>query len=245
MRTSDHAPLDGGGSQDLPGSDSLTAIVNADEVVVVDVSDTTEGANGTTKVITLANLLRQLILEDALDSKVETRVAASTAQHRTAGEIGWLFFEDPTAWENDHSGLTYPDNTNEFHVFKLEGFQVEFESLNGDVVLKLEGAATGAQSIYGLQRGPNDEWAFGIDSSVNDLQWVPNAMSIDGETAVMVLKQAGHLELGGTVAPDANTTGNRPSTGSLATGAMFFDTTLGHPIWWDGTNWVDATGTTV
>ncbi|NJN53655.1 MAG: hypothetical protein HC804_02185 [Anaerolineae bacterium] len=23
---------------------------------------------------------------------------------------------------------------------------------------------------------------------------------------------------------------------------MFFDTTLGQPIWWDGSDWVDATG---
>ena len=28
-------------------------------------------------------------------------------------------------------------------------------------------------------------------------------------------------------------------------GVSYFDTTLGRPIWWNGTNWVDATGTTV
>lgn len=26
---------------------------------------------------------------------------------------------------------------------------------------------------------------------------------------------------------------------------MYFDTTLGKPIWWSGLNWVDATGATV
>jgi hypothetical protein len=41
----------------------------------------------------------------------------------------------------------------------------------------------------------------------------------------------------------ADTTGNRP--GLPSTGARYFDTTLGIPIWYDGTNWVDATGTTV
>lgn len=40
----------------------------------------------------------------------------------------------------------------------------------------------------------------------------------------------------------SGTTGSRPS-GVL--GKMFFDTTLGIPIWYDGTNWVDATGATV
>ena len=39
------------------------------------------------------------------------------------------------------------------------------------------------------------------------------------------------------------TTGNRPTT--QASYACYFDSTLGHPIWHDGTNWVDATGTTV
>jgi hypothetical protein len=43
-------------------------------------------------------------------------------------------------------------------------------------------------------------------------------------------------------APDG-TTAERPTT--VALGFMFFDTTLGHPVWWDGTNWVDATGATV
>lgn len=28
-------------------------------------------------------------------------------------------------------------------------------------------------------------------------------------------------------------------------GQTYFDTTLGIPIWYDGTNWIDATGVTV
>jgi hypothetical protein len=44
--------------------------------------------------------------------------------------------------------------------------------------------------------------------------------------------------------PSAGTTANRPAT-NLQVGQQYFDTTLGIPIWWDGTNWVDATGTTV
>ena len=44
--------------------------------------------------------------------------------------------------------------------------------------------------------------------------------------------------------PSAGVTADRPAT-SLQVGQQYFDTTLGIPIWWDGTNWVDATGTTV
>lgn len=39
------------------------------------------------------------------------------------------------------------------------------------------------------------------------------------------------------------TTADRPSPSFV--GAVYFDTDLGKPVWWSGSNWVDATGTTV
>lgn len=42
----------------------------------------------------------------------------------------------------------------------------------------------------------------------------------------------------------ATTTANRPTTG-LRAGLQIFDTTLGQPIWYNGSGWVDATGTSV
>ena len=45
-----------------------------------------------------------------------------------------------------------------------------------------------------------------------------------------------NLTLGGT-------TEQRPDTPKL--GQSYFDTTLGKPIWWTGSNWVDALGETV
>lgn len=36
------------------------------------------------------------------------------------------------------------------------------------------------------------------------------------------------------------TTAQRPK--KPTTGDTWFDTTLGYPIWWSGTQWVDATG---
>jgi hypothetical protein len=44
--------------------------------------------------------------------------------------------------------------------------------------------------------------------------------------------------------PPSGTTANRP-TERLEVGQYYFDTTLGIPIWYDGTDWVDATGTVV
>ena len=42
----------------------------------------------------------------------------------------------------------------------------------------------------------------------------------------------------------SGTTADRPVK-RLFIGKTYFDKTLGHPIWYDGTNWVDATGATV
>lgn len=39
-------------------------------------------------------------------------------------------------------------------------------------------------------------------------------------------------------------TSSRPSV-NLKAGQGYFDTTLGKPIWWKGSGWVDATGVTV
>jgi len=42
----------------------------------------------------------------------------------------------------------------------------------------------------------------------------------------------------------AGATANRPAF-DLYTGQYYFDTDLGIPIWYNGTDWVDATGTVV
>lgn len=41
----------------------------------------------------------------------------------------------------------------------------------------------------------------------------------------------------------SGSTANRPN--NVHIGYMYFDITLGKPAWWNGTGWVDATGTTV
>jgi len=44
--------------------------------------------------------------------------------------------------------------------------------------------------------------------------------------------------------PNYGATTQRPIT-KLLIGQQFFDTTLGYPIWWNGTKWVNASGTGV
>ncbi|OIN55486.1 hypothetical protein [Arsenicibacter rosenii] len=48
--------------------------------------------------------------------------------------------------------------------------------------------------------------------------------------------------------PVTDRTGNtagRPGTVGLPTGYQYYDTQIGKPIWWNGTAWKDASGTTV
>ena len=44
--------------------------------------------------------------------------------------------------------------------------------------------------------------------------------------------------------PDTGASTQRP-VDNLALGQLFYDTTLGIPIWWNGTVWKNASGTTV
>lgn len=47
-----------------------------------------------------------------------------------------------------------------------------------------------------------------------------------------------------TTIPNSGITANRPID-RLQVGQFYFDTTLGLPIWWDGSDWIDASGTVV
>lgn len=47
-----------------------------------------------------------------------------------------------------------------------------------------------------------------------------------------------------SAAEEAGTTANRPTT-QLWVPRPYFDTTLGLPIWWNGSNWIDASGSVV
>lgn len=40
-------------------------------------------------------------------------------------------------------------------------------------------------------------------------------------------------------------TSSRPTPSATEIGLTYFDTTLGKPIWWNGTAWVDSTGASV
>lgn len=64
----------------------------------------------------------------------------------------------------------------------------------------------------------------------------PNAGGIYPEDALLA---------GAVIESLAIDTANRPDAAGFPAGSMIFDTTLGKPLWSDGTDWRDATGTIV
>jgi hypothetical protein len=46
------------------------------------------------------------------------------------------------------------------------------------------------------------------------------------------------------IVPSSGITADRPIE-NLQIGQYYFDTTIGRPIWWNGTNWINASGTVV
>lgn len=103
---------------------------------------------------------------------------------------------------------------------------------SGDINLQT-GTATGDSGSIFLDTGDSSGGTDGnIDLQAGTGQVIIVGSSVDFADSITE-----------NVTWKADTTGNRP--GLPSTGARFFDTTLGIPIWYDGANWVDATGTTV
>ena len=73
-------------------------------------------------------------------------------------------------------------------------------------------------------------------SNAQGKKWEDHVDTVTGNPHSVTATEVGAVPLseGGTA--------SRPATPT--TGIMYFDTTLGQPVWWNGSGWVDATGTT-
>ena len=118
----------------------------------------------------------------------------------------------------------------------------------GTVILKV--TKFGAIQVGGLGDGVAPiiqagegapEWA--IDAPPGSIYLRTSAANPAGAT--LFLKETGSGNTGWISAATvrSGSTANRPTVGVM--GFEYFDTTLGKPIWWNGTGWVDAAGTAV
>lgn len=94
-------------------------------------------------------------------------------------------------------------------------------------------------------KSADDKWVLCLFSTAN--------FSFDLSTKLVTIKPGG---VGATelvdgavtpikTTPAGGTTASRPTGLNRVLYMNYFDATLNKPIWWNGSNWVDATGTTV
>ena len=82
------------------------------------------------------------------------------------------------------------------------------------------------------------------DTNTDKTKHLSNAQGKKWEDHVGVVAGNPHGTTAADVGAVALVAGDTPSRPAApVTGTMYFDTTLGQPIWYDGTGWVDATGT--
>lgn len=92
---------------------------------------------------------------------------------------------------------------------------------------------------YRSTRQSGSGTAFGIPFAWYN--WTLLLMYFEATTNHLILERNALMKEG--VSGNAQATVDRPT--GIKSGTMTFDTTLGKPIWWDGSVWVDATGLTV
>lgn len=84
-----------------------------------------------------------------------------------------------------------------------------------------------------------------VNSGISADKLVFRNNNIDLSYSVIDMGNSSSISLK-TIIPEVNNIGaNRPTLNANYAGFEFFDTTIGKPIYWNGTAWVDATGTPV
>lgn len=92
----------------------------------------------------------------------------------------------------------------------------------------------------------DDKVAYFIRYANGRIGWGDPAVS--GLADVYLERKAANvlgLDTGDCFKTGVSATASRPSAASVGQGSQYFDSTLNKPIWSDGTNWRDATGTVV
>jgi len=147
----------------------------------------------------------------------------------------------PGAIFEDSSNVSTTKGWTANKIFSSLGNYVPLTSYTDELVLskaKAASIASGMQTIASF--GITDAYT---KTEVDEKTWdwsdittnVPTTISGYGITDAYT-----KTEVDDKIVPKSGTTALRPTTTEI--GFIFFDTTLGKPIWWNDTSWVDATG---
>jgi hypothetical protein len=96
------------------------------------------------------------------------------------------------------------------------------------------------------------DWRLLQKIPFNDPNGDPNSAPVPTQGSHIIGSGQGPVEMMGTqinmyapLSVQAVSTGARPTASSVPAGTHIYDSTLGKPIWSNGTNWTDAAGTVV
>jgi hypothetical protein len=222
-----------------------------------------EFTSGNTKIRWGAGAVRNLVIGgNQMDSVVEEWVTGATLNsvfasnfHRlmSSGEGGGLVLENNASNSSpalsimrangvrlgDAPGTAYGTRL-EYSVGRWKVYNDAFERcrVDGGQGRLLLGAGNAAP-VAGLY-GTGAFLLFTTGSTTVGFE-TDNAADLGGATNY----RPRYVRAGTAIQTAAVATGSRPAAAIARAGAMVFDTTLGKPIWSNGTNWVDATGAVV
>lgn len=233
-----------GGSAAAAGAFAALVATTAVLSGILSVDDTTDSTSGTTGSIHTdggLGVAKDIVVGDNLDATTSNITlyggATSPGKITLARRLGLANYRmeiGRIAGNNNNTQFNFigPSTDQggvEFRIGDVEGVAAEFNILrhNGTSVMRL--TTDGSMTLQG-------EIAVG---GTTDSTSATNG-SIQTGGGLGVVK---NIIGGALVKCGSGATGSRPTP--RGTGSMWFDTTLGKPIWHDGTNWVDATGATV
>jgi hypothetical protein len=200
----------------------------------------------------------------ALTSQVTTATTTVTTTKASTPSTGGSFpvnvneqTADYVLQQTDVAGLNYFTGTGpyalELNVGVVKPFYTSVLNLSSGIITATPTAASGrlVNNLASVTIAPT-QWAIFYWDGVNwwalEMQVFPQTktvtahqflVSYDATTGLFVAAQPTYQD----IVYGFGATGSRP--GTPTNGMMFFDSTLGIPIWWDSTQWIDATGTPV
>lgn len=139
---------------------------------------------------------------------------------------GYLGGRSPDAGSGYDYGIVVEQSNNAF---------VGSQGYNSRAVLVRSGVARTAITIMGSEATPSHPAVVDENSIATSTTSILN-LTTPSDISLRVL---------GSIASGSGTSFVRPSASTVGAGAMWYDTTLGKPIWSNGSAWKDAAGTTV
>jgi hypothetical protein len=161
------------------------------------------------------------------------------AEVQLGNHEGWLYFPTATAGQVFARGVTFMGTGSN------TAGPIAYISSNATTATSVD-IAGDIWAVTGVAGASYDN-GLGTLRVVNCNIAIPQTFTLSGNTArnAQFYGRSLVVPVGSWLRTGSAATASRPAAATAGGGAMFYDTTLGKPIWSDGTTWKDATGAAV